>query len=309
MKLKTFKLKTADGIPLHVYQWLPEQVPHAVIQLAHGMAEHAGRYQRFAGALCAEGYAVYANDHRGHGYTTHEEEGHLHLGDQEGWERTVDDLKQLTDLIVSHYHDLPRFLFGHSMGSFLVRRYLQKYGEGVKGVILSGTGADPGVLSTLGIMIAQREANKLGKRGRSDKLQHLVFGRYNKRFPQRTPVDWLSRDEEEVDAYLADPFCGEVPTAGFFLDLMRGLKALDRPERLRAMPKRLPILFLSGTQDPVGGFTKGVKRVYKHFQKVGLVNLECHFYEGARHELLNELNREAVTRDIIRWLYKIEAGQ
>ncbi|MBM7683713.1 alpha-beta hydrolase superfamily lysophospholipase [Pullulanibacillus pueri] len=267
------------------------------------MAEHAGRYQMFAEALCAQGFALYANDHRGHGRTARSPEERVHLDDENGWEKTVEDMKRLSDYIQLHHHEVPLFLFGHSMGSFLVRRFIQKYCEGLAGVILSGTGADPGLASTIGIKIAERARRKYGSRARSEKLNQLIIGRYNKSFKQkRTASDWLSRDQEEVERYINDPYCGQTPTIGFFIDLMTGLKALDKKANLKQVPMDLPVLFISGAQDPVGGAKKGVIKTYHHFKKAGLQKLELKFYEGARHELLNETNREEVTRDIIQWL-------
>jgi alpha-beta hydrolase superfamily lysophospholipase len=170
-------------------------------------------------------------------------------------------------------------------------------------VILSGTGSDPGFLSTVGIWIAKREIKKKGKRARSELLNKLSFGSYNKAFkPNRTEFDWLSRDEKEVDKYIEDPYCGEVATAGFFYDMISGVKQLDKPERISQIPKDLPIFLFSGDQDPVGNNTKGVRTAYQNLKKAGIKDISYKLYKDGRHEMLNEINKEEVYRDVIQWL-------
>jgi len=303
LRSEQWTLQAPDGVEIHVYEWLPDADPIGVVQIAHGMVEHGLRYQRFAEALTKEGIAVFANDHRGHGKTAKSGEERGHFADQNGWDIAIGDMKQLNDVIRSRFPKLPIILFGHSLGSFLSRRYAQLYGNSISALILSGTGGDPGFLGSLGLLVAKREIRKKGKRAKSDLMNKLIFGRYNKAFrPARTPFDWLSRDPSEVDQYIQDPDCGFLASTTFYADLIKGLKELDRPEWLNRMPKDLPVLFISGDQDPVGANGRGVKQVYRNFKKVGMTDVTCKLYEGGRHELLNETNRMEVMRDIVQWI-------
>jgi alpha-beta hydrolase superfamily lysophospholipase len=300
-----FTIKAKDDVELHVNEWLPDSEPWAVVQIAHGMVEHSERYSRFAEKLTSHGIAVYANDHRGHGKTAKTEEEKGHFADDDGWMKVVNDMKLLTISIQQKYPNLPVILFGHSIGSFLSRLYAQNYGSGLSGLILSGTGTDPGFMGSLGLMIAKRELKKKGKRAKSELMNKLIFGGYNRAFkPTRTPFDWLSRDEKEVDKYIRDPECGYITTTCFYVDMIKGLKDLDQPERLTQIPKELPIYFISGDKDPVGGNGKGVMKVYRKLKEAGIKDVSYRLYEGARHELLNETNREEVTEDVINWIHE-----
>lgn len=267
------------------------------------MSEHALRYQPFADVLTSNGYAVYANDHRGHGKTAGCVENLGHFADENGWELVVEDMHELTKKAKEEYPSVPVFLLGHSMGSFLTRRYIQRFGDEVKGAILSGTGADQGLLSSIGLGIAKLQGRLQGKNRRSYLLNALSFGDFNRSFkPTRTSFDWLSRDPDEVDKYIADPYCGAVATAGFFVDLIQGLKQLDQPQNLANVPKDLSILLISGEKDPVGGNGKMVKQVYNHFAHVGIEDVEMKLYPEGRHEMFNEVNKEEVYRDVLVWM-------
>ena len=301
MKADTFEF----GSNIFVYRWLPD-VPEqtvGVVQIAHGMAEHAGRYGRLARFLTTAGFGVYANDHRGHGKTAGELENVGYFADVDGWQTVVDDMLQLTDIVQRETPGVPVFLLGHSMGSFLVRTYIADHGAGIAGVILSATGGDPGLLGKAGRLIARWECFRKGRRAKSPLLNNLSFGGFNKAFtPNRTDFDWLSRDAAEVDAYIADPFCGGVFSAGFFADLLSGLAFINSKGAIRGIPKDLPIFFISGACDPVGKNTRGVRQVKDAFNAAGMVDVSATFYDGARHEILNEINRDAVFQDILDWL-------
>lgn len=307
MKGDTFTFKTSDGVQIFVYKWLPDDASSvkAAIQIAHGMGEHAARYERFAGALTNAGYAVYANDHRGHGKTAGSSENIGYFADENGWEKVVDDLHSLTGIIKKEYPNKPFFLFGHSMGSFLSRHYAMLYGNELTGLVLSGTGGDPGVIGKAGLFIAKIEAKLRGKNARSEIMTQLSFGAFNKAFkPNRTEFDWLSRDNAEVDKYINDPWCGGVFTAGFFCDMLGGLDFINRKENIMKIPKTLPVYLFSGARDPVGANTKGVTQVYHALRSAGISNVTLKFYADGRHEMLNETNRAEVFSDVIAWLNK-----
>ncbi len=304
MKYKDFTITTRDGVKVFTAKWMPEKgKPKAAIQIAHGMAEHVIRYAVFAKALVDAGFVVYGNDHRGHGKTAGLIENVGYFADENGFYRVVDDMHELTNVINDENPDLPIFLFGHSMGSFLSKNYIALYGKEIKGVILSGTGGNPGLLGIIGMLVAKWECKRKGRRTPSALLNYLSFGNFNKPFrPNRTDFDWLSRDEAEVDKYVEDPYCGGVFTAGFFLDLLTGIKESFAPENTKKVPQNLPILILSGDKDPVGNSAKGVRQVFKSYQNVGIKDVNLKLYEDGRHEMLNETNKEEVHKDIIAWL-------
>ena len=301
MKTDSFYFPARDGKKIFAKKWTDEDTPRAVVQISHGMAEHIGRYHDFAAFLAENKIYVYGNDHRGDGKTETRPEDHGYFGDGKDFTTVVEDMKVLTDIIKSDYPDAPVFLFGHSMGSFLSRFYIQKFGGEVSGVIFSGTGGHPGFLGKIGAKLAAREVKKHGRRTPSLKLNNLTFGRFNRSVKLvRTEFDWLSRDEEEVDKYINDPLCGGVFTAGFFEDFISALNRLyDNDDHI---PKDLPVLFLSGDRDPVGKFTRGVLENIRQLKTAGLKDVSFKFYPGARHEILNEINRDEVYQDILYWI-------
>jgi alpha-beta hydrolase superfamily lysophospholipase len=299
----TLSFQDTDGIDIFVYYWIPQQQPpKAAIQIAHGMGETAARYERFAKALTLAGYAVYANDHRGHGLTARVPE-RVGVTGKDGFCKMTEAMAQLTDLIASRHLGVPVVLFGHSMGSFLVQQYMYRYTDKASGVVLSGTNGRQSPLLWAGIALAWLLAVIKGDDHRSKLLMYLTFGSYNKRFlPHRTASDWLSRDGAEVHRYLADPYCGVLLTAGFFRDFFLGLWEIHRPNRMARIPKRLPIHIFSGDMDPVGNLGKGIRQLVGMYRKLGLERVTYKLYPGGRHEMLNETNRDEVTRDVIAWL-------
>lgn len=302
MHSTTTTVTASDGTALTTYRWVPEGPPKAVVQIAHGMAEHAARYARLAEALTASGYVVYANDHRGHGGTASKAD-HGYFADSDGWDTVVADLRAVTDAAREEHPGLPVFLLGHSMGSFLSRSYVIEDSRDLAGLVLSGTGGDPGLLGKVGAGVANTEARLRGRRHVSTLLDKLTFGQYNAAFkPNRTDFDWLSRDEAEVDLYVADPLCGNTFTSGFFADLLGGLGVINDRRQVARVRRDLPILLVAGEADPVGDSGKGVRAVAAQYESVGVADVTCTLYPDARHEIFNETNRDAITADVISWL-------
>jgi alpha-beta hydrolase superfamily lysophospholipase len=300
-----FSFQTNDGAEIFARKWTmeKEETPRVIVQIAHGMAEHIQRYDAFAKDLVSQNIFVYGNDHRGHGRTGTNSDSLGYLSDEQGFNKVVNDMDALTAIIEKDYPKIPIILFGHSMGSFLSRRYIQLHGDRIAGVILSGTGGDPGLMGKIGRIIAKREMKKNGTRTPSPLMNKLTFGSYNKGFtPTRTEFDWLSRDAAEVDKYIEDPFCGGVFTAGFFDDLLEGIEIINKPSNIAKIPMNLPIYLISGSKDPVGSNTKGVLKTYQAFVNAGITNVTYKFYIDARHEILNEINRNEVVADIIQWI-------
>jgi alpha-beta hydrolase superfamily lysophospholipase len=268
------------------------------------LAEYIDRYADFAAFLCSNGFAVVGNDHLGHGKSIINEDDLGFFSEKAGWSNVVDDMEELRRLTADKWPGVPYFLFGHSMGSFLARTYLIRYTKApLSGVILSGTGHNPAAVVAGGRLMSRIEAKKHGLRFKSKKMNDMAFGPFSKGFePRRTEFDWLSTDEAIVDAYVADPLCGFVPSAGLFRDMMDGLAIIGKPGNLAKMNKDLPIYFMSGRKDPVGGNGKGVEKVYKMFLAAGMKDVFLKFYENGRHEMLNELNKDIVYSDIFYWL-------
>jgi alpha-beta hydrolase superfamily lysophospholipase len=296
-------LDTSDGVPVTVHRWEPAGAVRGVVNLVHGMAEHARRYDHVADALTTAGYAVYAEDHRGHGETAASPEDLGFLAEERGWARVLDDLHRVTGRARRDHPDVPVFLLGHSMGSFLAQQYLFTFPGELDGVILSGSNGPIGPLGAAAAAVARVEQRRLGPRGRSAVLDKLVFGAYNKPFePARTGFDWLSRDPTEVDAYVADERCGFVATTRMYADLFAGLRVIGQVERVRAgAPRDLPILIFAGSEDPVGG-ASGTAALVAHYERAGLTAVAHRVYDGGRHEMFNETDRDEVIADVVRWL-------
>ncbi|MES2821667.1 MAG: alpha/beta hydrolase [Pseudomonadota bacterium] len=301
MRHDAFWLTAHDSAALYVNHWFGEQRPKAVVMIAHGMAEHSERYARFAQALVAAGYAVYAHDQRGHGRTA--QRGVLgHFADQDGWAKVVHDLASLNHHIRQQHPDAPIFLFAHSLGSYIGLAYLMQHSCSLQGAVLSGSNYQPVVLYRLGRAIAQFERWRQGPSGRSALLDFLSFGSFNKAFkPTRTASDWLSRDPAEVDKYIDDPLCGFRCTNQLWIDLLGGLQQITPAKQLAQIDAALPLLVIGGASDPVSDGTR-LKQLADALRLGGSRTVQLKLYTDARHELLNERNRDEVTRDLILWL-------
>ena len=298
----TFSLPAPDGTVLHGRRWLPEGPPRAVVQLAHGMVEHVGRYDHLGRRLAAEGYAVHGADHRGHGRTGEGPGSLAHLADEAGFARAVDDLLLVTRHAQVEHPGVPVVLLGHSMGSFLARAYAARHGELLAALVLSGTGGHPGALGHLGLALAELEARLRGPQVRSRMMETLVLGPNNRPFrPNRTDFDWLSRDTAQVDAYVADELCGGHGTAAFYRDLLTGVLWVGGPDVAARVPADLPVLVVSGEVDPVGG-APAVSEVAGLLRAGGVRDVTERVWPDARHEVFNETNRDEVLDDLVTWL-------
>ena len=300
---RTLTYPSADGRQtIQAVEWLPEGEPRGVIQIVHGIAEHMGRYAHVAEFFTRRGYVVCGEDHLGHGRTV-TDGSYGFFAPENGWTLAARDVRALRKLEGARHPNLPYFLLGHSMGSFLTRTYLILWPGTVSGAVLMGTGQEPAPLVALGKRISALECRRLGPRGVSPLVHTLSLGAYNRRFrPSRTPSDWLSRDPAEVDAFLADPLCQSRPTVSLFRDMMGGLQLIARRDQLARMDPSVPVCFLSGQEDPVGGMGRGVEQVVRMFQDAGCRDLSLHLYPGARHELFHEQNRREVWADLLDWL-------
>lgn len=301
----TFRFPSCDRQhQIFARQWVPESgQPKAVIQIIHGISEYIDRYTPVARFLTDQGYVVVGNDHLGHGRTAAGPEEYGFFCEKDGWHTVTADVRRLRVLMGQKYPGLPYFILGHSMGSFLARTYLIDWPGTVTGAILSGTGQEPSALISMGWQLSNIVCKSSGPRTHSKLVEHLAFGAYNTQFaPTRTRADWISRDEEVVDAYVADPLCSFMPTAGMFRDMMEGLQYIAQKSNLKKMDPTTPILFFSGDKDPVGQNGKGVLKVVDFFHQTGCQDVTVHLYPDGRHEMMNETNRVEVFHDILAWL-------
>ena len=286
--------------PIHVRRFDPEGAPRAVVQVAHGVAEYGARYDAFLRFLAEHGFVAVVHDHLGHGQSITDRSELGWFAEKKGWDCVVDDVKLLHDALREEFPALPHFLFGHSMGSFVTRTYLIRFPEDLTAAVVCGTGQQAAALVSSGRAMAATICATRGTKFRSTLLNTLAFGSYNKEFrPMRTVFDWLSRDEAVVDAYLTDPLCGFLPTAGLFRDMMTGIVFIGDPKNVALMRKDIPIFLIAGDRDPVGEQGKGPRRVRSLMQAAGVSDVSLKLYANCRHELLNELDREQVMEDVL----------
>ena len=292
-----------DDTKIVYFKHTPEQAAKAIVIIAHGMAEHAQRYDNFAGFLNKSAYVVYALDQRGHGKTAGSVENLGFFAENDGWQKVTDDLGKLVDLSKSENNNLPVFLLGHSMGTFVVRTYISQQSENISGAILSGTTGSAGLLGKVGIALTGLIMLFKKKNSLSPLMNKLSFGDFNKPFkPNRTEFDWLSRDDEQVDKYINDPYCGTVFSVGFYNDMMKGLELVNKTETANKVRKDLPLYLFAGDKDPVSKNGKQVNDVFEMYKNTGISDISIKLYENARHETLNETNNKDVYNDVLAWL-------
>ncbi|MDH3201001.1 MAG: lysophospholipase [Myxococcales bacterium] len=301
MNSADFTFQTVDGTKLHVSGWTIDN-PKAVVQVIHGMAEYGSRYARLAQALADAGYSTYAHDHRGHGKSIAEGQPPGHMADEDSWNRIVEDAHGVNREIAKRHPNSPIIILGHSMGSFVLQQLLFEHPNDMVAACLSGSNGKPPAIATLAKVIARIERLRVGKRKPSPVLQKLTFEDYNKAFkPNRTEFDWLSRDEHEVDLYVADPLLGFAVSTQTWIDMIDALGRIANPRNIAKVPQGMPIYLFAGSEDPVGDKGKGMRNLYDAYKRAAIFDVRLKLYEGARHETLNETNRQEVTNDFIAW--------
>lgn len=287
---------------IHCIRWTPETEPVAVVQIVHGIADYAQRYDEFARYLNAHDILVVAEDHMGHGQSISDEniQGHFYGG----WFAAIEDTMELMKRTMAEFQNLPYVLFGHSMGSFMARTILCKYPDsGIRAAVICGTSWQPKAAMPAIIGICSAVGKAVGMENTSENLQNIVFGGYNKRVEHpRTPYDWISRDDKIVDAYNADPLCGFTPTVGLTREMMVGIRYMEDSGNLSRMKKSLPVFIIGGGDDPVGYYGKSIYKTAQEFRKAGMVDVTEKVYPLCRHEILNEINRQEVFSDVYKWI-------
>lgn len=306
MKEQIAKYQGYNKEKLPFRKWESENTsPRAILQIIHGMAEHTKRYEFLAEFLTDKGFLVYAADHRGHGLNL---DSHKSIpGDigDDGFYTMVKDQKCFSKFIKDEHEDLPLFILGHSMGSFVLQEYLCNPETPLKGAIISGSNGLFGLDLNFAVWLAKLEMELKGKRKPANITDFLSFCTYNKFFKnEELKFAWLSRDRDQVIKYENDPWCGYLPPARFYYYFYKGLKELNTPEKLKNFKKNLPLYIFSGTKDPVGKYGKGVEALYEMYQKEKVLDLTLKLYPEGRHEMLNEINYLEVFKDLATWLEK-----
>lgn len=301
---KEYTVHSTSGLAdLFVRVWQPDGEIKAIFQMTHGMAEHGERYEEFASRLCAKGFAVCLHDNEGHGKSVRNDSELGYFGEKDGWNSLVEDVRVVADMIEKEIPDVPVIYYGHSMGSFIAREYIRRYGTDprLKGAIICGTsGANPAAAA--GIMLSNTIAKAKGSLHKSELINKIAFGTYLKQIPSaRTIFDWLTYDNAIVDKYIADPYCGFLFSAVGYRDLFTLLKTVSAEDWYEQVPKTLPLLITAGEEDPVGAYGKGPKEVASKLRAQGCYDVTLKLYPGMRHEIHNEVDRETVYEDIGEW--------
>lgn len=307
MRTETFEFAGHNGTALPAMLWLPEGEVKAVLQITHGMTEHMGRYETFAEYLLPLGVAVAGFDLRGHGKNPGDSD--VASCGEGGWGASIEDMRAFFKLLEQRFPGLPHYMYGFSLGSFLLREYLGKYPEGVAGAIIVGTGHQPGWLLSLMMAIVKGQIKKAGFDNTTGLVKQLSFGAYNQKFkPNRTIADWLCSNPEELDKYLSDPLVRKNISAGLFWELLGSMKRTGSPDSYKTWDKEMPIALLYGEDDPVGDSGKGVQKVYDQMKKSGIRDITFERFPEARHDVLHEENNGAETfrHCIADWLVQTQ---
>lgn len=302
MKRSVYLLSSDGKTNLHINVWAPEGEPRAVLQIAHGMEEHIERYGEFARFLNENGIAVVGNDMIGHGRSVNSPEDYGFFAETNGKTYLLNDIRKVGAYARKLFPGRPLFLMGFSMGSFLVRRYITKWGDSVDGAIIAGTGYFPENTANFGKFLAWAKVVTCGARSHSHLLDFLSIGMNAVRFKLKGGGSWLSKNTDSVKAYKEDPKCGFSFTSSAMHTLYSVIEDLGAKKDFGNIPKRLPILLASGLDDPLGGGGKGVLAVYNQFVRLGMRDLNVQLYPNDRHEILNETDRDVVFNDILYWM-------
>ncbi len=298
-------LSTDKKTKIHALKWEPDQGEiSGVLQISHGMIEHVERYEAFAKYLTEKGFVVVGNDHLGHGNSVISQDDWGYFAPKNGSDLVVKDLQKLRMHIQKKYPEVPYFILGHSMGSFLLRKYLAHYGAGLSGAVIMGTGTQPNIAVQTGKFLCSFLALFHGWHYRSELVDQLIFSSNNSKFQGKDGGSWLTKDIEIAAAYQKDPRCTFKFTLNGFYNLFDTIYEINQKKNIYAIPKELPLLLVSGQDDPVGNYGTGVRKAYETYQEAGIQDISCKLYPSDRHEILNEIDREIVYDDIYRWLQK-----
>lgn len=307
MRKEEFYFDSRDGkSKIHGVRYMPDtENVSGVVQIIHGMAEYVERYEEFARFLTEQNFVVTGEDHLGHGKSVEEGQAQGYFCAQDPATVVVRDSHRLKKMTQQLYPGVPYYIVGHSMGSFILRNYMAKYGTGIDGAVIMGTGMQSGIVTKTGKVVARIQSLFGGAKRPDHFLDTLAFSGNNKKIDVPvTKMDWLTRDETVVKSYLEDDNCGFVFTANGFETLFELVERACKKANMKKVPKNLPVLWVSGDKDPVGDYGAGVQRAYEALKESGVQDMEIKLYAESRHEILNDLEREQVMKDILDWILK-----
>lgn len=307
---REFRYLSKDGVTeIHGVEWIPEGKVLGVLQICHGMKEYINRYQEFARYCSSRGFYVVGHDHLGHGLSISKEENHGFFHETDGNEILLEDIHTLQQMAKEQYPNLPYFLMGHSMGSFLVRQYISRYGRSLSGAIIMGSAWKDFISLFCGLGLCKILGMWKGWHYRSRLVEKIAFSGYNRRWkPEKTEFDWLSREEQVVEDYLRDSLCNYAFSVNGYYNLFLSILKSEQSSTIGRMPKWLPLFLVAGAEDPVGGFGKGVYKLEAVYKKAKMKRVFLKLYEGARHEILNEEQRRETYQDIYHWMREMIEG-
>ncbi len=301
--VKEYSIKSVSGLgDVYFRSWTPDCNPKGIIQIAHGMAEHSGIYGWIINKLCDAGYVVFMGDHIGHGKSVKDDSMLGYFGDKDGWLNVIRDFRNITVIAKKEYPDLPVIIMGHSMGSFVARAYTEMYKDADGAIYIGTTGPQP---APVAIALMNLIVKRYGGMYPCETIKKVSFGPYNSRFEKRTDCDWLARNQDFVDLYIADKYCGFTFTACGYRDLFTLIGYVGEKKWFENLPKDLPVILLSGDMDPVGNYGKGVISVYNKLKQTGHTDVECKLYKNDRHVILEEADKEEVASDIITFVDRV----
>ena len=294
---------SVDGkTTIHAIEWVPEGEPKAVLQMVHGMNEYIDRYNEFASFMADSGFYVVGHDHVGHGESVAPDGTRRFFAEKNGNRVLLEDMETVRKTAAEKYPDVPHFILGHSMGSFLVRQFIARHGGSLTGAVIMGTGSQPAMTLKSGIALCSIIGAAKGKRYESRLVNKIAMNGNLKRIENpRTIADWLSKNEPNIDAYISNPWCNGMFTVGAYKDMFISIQDCQSKTTIDRIPKELPLLLVSGEEDPIGAYGKGVEAAYESYKKAGIQDVTIKLYPGDRHEILNELDRGMVYQDLLDW--------
>ncbi len=301
MQKEEFYYNSSNNInKIYAVKWIPEKEVKAILQISHGVTEHINRYKELAKYLTDRGILVVGNDHLGHGNTNGQR---MYFGKSGSWNYAVKDIEKCKEIITNEYPNIPYFMLGFSLGSFILRTHLIDYKPEISGAILVGTGYNNKIETALGKLMAKVEAKKHGEENPTEKIRELTFGTYNKMIKNpKTECDWLCSNEESLKEYLDDPLRGSCMSSGLFRELLSGMEYTGNKKNIDKMFKDISILMISGDKDPVGKQTKGVNKVYHMFKDSNIQDITLKYYKNLRHDILHEAEKEEIFELIYEWI-------
>lgn len=302
--MKSYFIKSHDGEKIFLRVWEEVKDPIGIVQLIHGMGEHTGRYENIATYLNTKGFIVYGDDHRGHGETAGTVDKIGYIG-KDGFNKIVEDEKYITDIIKKKYPNLPNFICAHSFGSFITQEYLNRYSKDIEGVILCGSAMQKGLGPIIGRIVSTTQMIFGLEKKRDYFIDNIVGNMFNKKEEEGGSSWWLTSDESEIKKMEKDKFCNNVLTVNFYYYMFKGFKYLYTKNKNKNIRKDIPIFIIAGGADPVGKYGEAVKELADYYKSLGLEHISLKIYEGKKHELFNELDRDMIYNDIFTWLKKV----